>query len=76
MILRGRAESTYQVFFLDCSVLHKRGSLVWLSFVSGLIVRQYVVRRHISGELDKLQPSGVTFPQESVHQKLFKSVHV
>jgi len=34
-----------------------------------------VVRWYISGEVD-LQPSGVTFPQDSVYQKLLKSVHV
>jgi len=36
-----------------------------------------VVRWHISGEVDTfIQPSGVTFPQDTVYQKLLKSVHV
>jgi len=35
-----------------------------------------VVRWHISGRWTNLQPSGVTFPQDSVYQKLLKSVQV
>jgi len=35
-----------------------------------------VVQWHTSGEGTNLQPSGVTFSQNSEYQKLLKSVHV